>query len=90
VVNAEPPLVAAEVMGSVQDRGLMARAFDDPALLDQPVGSVMDPPLPTVGSGEALEYVVERLEGAAAVLVLDAGHPVGILTRSDVLEFITT
>ncbi|MBA3654479.1 MAG: pyridoxal-phosphate dependent enzyme, partial [Actinobacteria bacterium] len=88
VVNAEPPLVAAEIMGSVHDRGLMEKAFDDPALLERPVGEFMDPPLPTVGSGEPLEVAVERLEGAPAVLVIDAGHPVGILTRSDVLEFL--
>ena len=90
VVNAEPPLVAAEVMGSVQDRSLMELAFDNPALLDQPVSEVMQPPLPTIGSGESLELAVERLEGAPAVLVLDAGHPVGIITRSDVLEFLVS
>jgi cystathionine beta-synthase len=90
VVNAEPPLVAAEVMGSVSDRGLMDKAFDNPALLDRPVSEVMDPPLQTIGSGEPLEVAVERLQTGAAVLVLDAGHPVGILTRSDVLEFLTT
>jgi cystathionine beta-synthase len=90
VVNAEPPLVAAEVMGSVQDRSLMQQAFDDPGILDRPLRDVMDPPLPTMGSGEPLELAVQRLEGAPAVLVLDAGHPVGILTRSDVLEFMVS
>jgi cystathionine beta-synthase len=90
VVNAEPPLVAAEVMGAVNDRGLMERAFDNPALLDTPIRDVMDPPLPTVGSGEPIELAVDRLDAAGAVLVLDAGHPVGILTRSDVLEFLVT
>jgi cystathionine beta-synthase len=86
VVKAEPPLVAAEVMGSVQDRELMDRAFADPSVLDRPVVEVMAPPLPTVGSGEAVEIAVARLERAPAVLVLDAGHPIGILSRSDVLE----
>jgi cystathionine beta-synthase len=90
VVNAEPPLVAAEVMGSVHDRSLMELAFDNPDLLDRPIGEVMEPPLPTIGSGESLELAVDRLEGAPAVLVLDAGHPVGIVTRSDVLEFLVT
>jgi cystathionine beta-synthase len=90
VASAEPPLVAAEVMGSVHDRGLMEQAFDNPALLDRPVSEVMDPPLPTVGSGEPLELAVQRLEGASAVVVIDAGHPVGILTRSDVLDFMVT
>jgi predicted transcriptional regulator len=28
---------------------------------------------------------VSRMEKSGAVLVFDAGHPVGILTRSDVL-----
>jgi cystathionine beta-synthase len=88
VVKAEPPLVAAEVMGSVQDRELMDRAFADSSILDRPVVEVMGPPLPTIGSGEAMEIAVARLETAPAVLVLDAGHPVGILSRSDVLEFL--
>jgi len=49
----------------------------------------MGPPLPTVGSGESVDSAVEALEGATAVLVVDAGHPIGILTRSDVLDFLS-
>ena len=88
VVSAEPPLVAAEVKGSVSERELMERAFDDPGVLDRPLGDVMSPALPTIGSGEPVEAAVTRLEGASAVLVLDAGHPVGILTRTDLLAFL--
>jgi cystathionine beta-synthase len=89
VVKAEPPLAAAEVVGSVHDRDLMELAFQDPAVLDRPVGDVMGPPLPSLGGGEAVELAVERLRSAPAVLVLDSGHPVGILTRSDLLEFLS-
>jgi predicted transcriptional regulator len=32
--------------------------------------------------------VADRLQTSPAVLVLDAGHPVGIITRSDVLSFL--
>jgi cystathionine beta-synthase len=53
------------------------------------VGEVMAPPLPTLGGGEPVEDAVRALESASAVLVLDAGHPVGILTRSDLLEFLS-
>ena len=67
---------------------LLEQAFANPGVLDRPVGEVMGPPLPTVGGGEAVEVTVERLENASAVLVLDSGHPVGILTRSDLLEFL--
>jgi predicted transcriptional regulator len=30
-----------------------------------------------------------RLAEAAAVLVVDAGHPTGIITRSDLLDFLS-
>ena len=90
VVRAEPPLrTSSEVAGSVAERELMARAFSDPAVLDWPVAEVMSPPLPSVGLGEAVDVVVGALDSATAVLVLDAGHPVGILTRTDLLAFLT-
>src|ERR671922_284644 len=54
----------------------------------KPAGAVMGAPLPTVGVGEPLELAVRRTEGRGAVVVLDAGHPVGILTRSDLLGFL--
>ena len=89
VVKAEPPLAFAEVAGSVRERALMEAVFDDPGVIEKPVGDVMGPPLPTVGIGEPVDTAVERLEQAPAVVIVDAGHPVGILTRSDVLEFLS-
>ncbi len=85
VIKQEPPVVLAEVVGSVSERELMDRAYGDPSVLDRPVVDVMGDPLPTVGAGETLDVAVSRLEGAPAVLVLDRGHPVGVLTRVDVL-----
>jgi cystathionine beta-synthase len=85
VVKQEPPVVLAEVVGAVNERDLLHAAFTDPAVLDKPVGDVMGPALPTVGIGEPVNVAVERLEAAPAVLVLDGGHPVGVLSRSDVL-----
>jgi cystathionine beta-synthase len=67
----------------------MERAFADPSILDRPVSEVMDPPLPAVGIGEPVDEAVNALDAAGAVLVVDGGHPVGILTRSDVLEFLS-
>jgi cystathionine beta-synthase len=89
VIKAEPPLAFAEVAGSVRERSVMERVFADPSLLERPVAEIMDTPLPAVGSGEPVDVAVDALEGGAAVLVVDAGHPVGILTRSDVLEFLS-
>jgi cystathionine beta-synthase len=85
VVKHEPPVVLAEVIGAVSERELLQVSVADPAALDKPVGDVMGPPLPTVGIGEPVDVAIERLESASAALVLDGGHPVGVITRSDVL-----
>jgi cystathionine beta-synthase len=88
VVKAEPPLALAEVVGSVTDRLLLERTLHHPEVFDQLVESVMDAPLATIGQGETIDQVADRLAGSPAVLVLDGGHPVGIVTRSDVLSFL--
>ena len=85
VVKHEPPVVLAEVVGAVDERDLLGAALADPGVLDQPIGSVMGPPLPTVGIGESLASVAARLESAPAALVLDGGHPVAVVSRADLL-----
>jgi cystathionine beta-synthase len=88
VVKAEPPLALAEVVGSVTDRLLLERTLHHPEVFDQPVESVMAAPLATVGQGETVDQVADRLQESPAVVVLDGGHPVGIVTRSDLLSFL--
>ena len=88
VIQAEPPLAAAEVVGAVHEHHLMQRALQDPQILDKTVGEIMGPPLPSVGSGETVDVALRRLEESPAVTVLDNGHPVGIITRSDALAFL--
>jgi cystathionine beta-synthase len=88
VVKAEPPLALAEVVGSVTDRSLLERGLHHPEILDQPVGSVMEPPLATLGLGEEIDLAAERLRTSSAAIVLDGGHPVGIVTRSDLLAYL--
>jgi cystathionine beta-synthase len=88
VVKAEPPLALAEVVGSISDRQLLEHALHDPGSFDVAVGSVMGTPMPTVGHSEPVEGVAARLETDSALLVLDGGHPIGILTRSDLLAFL--
>jgi cystathionine beta-synthase len=89
VVKAEPPLSLAEVVGTVTDRDLLGRLVADPASVDSPVETVMGPPLPMVGSGEPIDEASARLADSQAVLVLDGGHPTGIITRSDLLSFLS-
>jgi cystathionine beta-synthase len=88
--TTEQPLAAKEIMGTLSELPLMDKAFREPSLLDRPVGELMEPAPPMVGVGETVTDVVDRLERCTAVLVLDGGHPVGILTRQDVLTFLAT
>ena len=89
-VTDEPPLAAKEISGMVSELPLMDKAFHDPARLEGPVHDLMEPAPPMVGVGETVSDVVDRLDRCAAVLVLDGGHPVGVLTRSDVLTFLAS
>ncbi|AEH08236.1 MULTISPECIES: cystathionine beta-synthase [Protofrankia] len=90
VVRQEPPLRSAEVAGAVIELELLGAVFADRTAVDAPVAAHMSPPLPTVGAGEPLSVLVSALGAAPAVLVLEDGNPVGILTRSDLLSFLAT
>ena len=88
VVRAEPPIVAAEVAGSVSERTLLDALFTGAAHLADRVEDHMSPALPTIGSTESAHAAVELLENADAVLVHEDGKPVGVLTRQDLLAFL--
>ena len=89
VVKAEPPLALAEVVGTVSEHLLLSRLVSAPESLEVPVLTVMAAPLPMVGTGEAVEVAAGRLADSSAVLVVDGGHPAGIVTRSDLLDFLS-
>ncbi|GAA2129393.1 cystathionine beta-synthase [Nocardioides bigeumensis] len=88
VVRAEPPIVAAEVAGSVSERGLLEALFTGAAHLTDKVEDHMSSALPVIGSTEPAQAAVSLLESADAVLVQEDGKPVGVLTRQDLLAFL--
>jgi len=88
VLNEEPPIMAAEVIGSIVERDLLNALVSGKASPDDPVGTHMSPPLPMVGSGEPVSAAVAALEKAGAALVLVDGKPEGMITRQDVLTFL--
>ena len=90
VVRAEPPIVAAEVAGSVSERTLLDALFAGHAKLTDQVEDHMSAPLPTIGSTEPAPDAVALLEDADAVLVQEDGKPVGVLTRQDLLAFLAS
>jgi cystathionine beta-synthase len=88
VLNAEPPVMAAEVIGSIVERDLLDALVSGRARPDDPVRGHMSPPLPMVGSGEPVSRAVKALEKAGAAVVLVDGRPAGMITRQDVLTYL--
>jgi cystathionine beta-synthase len=79
----------ADVIGSLQDRDLLDRVFKNPDALHEDVANAMQPPLGAVDVGDSLEEVFARLTGRTnAVVVARGGRPVGVVTRSDLLEYL--
>jgi cystathionine beta-synthase len=88
VVRAEPPVMAAEVAGSVSERALLDALFVGNAKLADQVEAHMSPPLPTIGGSAGVAEAISALGDADALLVQEDGRPVGVLTRADLLTFI--
>ncbi|HEX7308276.1 cystathionine beta-synthase [Lentzea sp.] len=88
VVNAEPPVMAAEVAGAVNERDLLDALFTGKAQLSDRLDKHMSPPLPTLGAGEPVGIAMNALSNADAALVLEDGKPAGVVTRQDILGFL--
>jgi len=88
VVKEEPPVMVAEVVGSIVEHDLLEALVSGRAKPDDPVGGLMSAPLPMVGSGEPVSSVVAALEKGGATLVLMDGKPAGMITRQDMLTFL--
>jgi cystathionine beta-synthase len=77
-------------VGSVPEAALMARIIEDQAALDQPVESIMEPAFPIVDGKLPLSGVSRLLtRQCPAVLVRTDGVLTGIITRYDVVRYLT-
>jgi len=89
VMKQEPPVMAAELVGSIVERDLLDALVSGRARPADPLGDHMSPPLPMVGSGEPVSSAVTAMEKAGAAVVLVDGKPAGMITRQDVLTFLS-
>ncbi|MFV2196048.1 cystathionine beta-synthase [Nocardiopsis sp. LOL_012] len=89
VMKEEPPVVAAEVVGSIAERDVLDALFDGRAQLTDPVEGHMGRPLASVGTGTPVSDCVRLLRDSGALVVLRDGRPTGILTRQDLLAHLS-
>ena len=88
-VSQLPVIEGNNCVGSVSEGVMSAKALENTKLLDATVSEVMDAPFPLVESGQSLDSVVKLLtKSNPAVLVRSQDRIAGIVTRSDVLQFL--
>ncbi len=77
-------------VGSIQERTLLDKVYRDPGLVETAVGAAMDPPFPTIPSDAEIDDAFDVLLGpTAAVVVMDGERPMGMVTKLDLLEFVS-
>jgi cystathionine beta-synthase len=88
-VSQLPVMDADSCVGSVSDWSLSQKSLENAKLLELPVSEVMESPFPVVSSEQPVDSVVKLLSKAnPAVLVQDNGEVQGIITRSDMLDYV--
>jgi len=80
----------AGLVGSINEKGLLDRAFRDPTIVERTVGEVMDAPLPLVDASATLDEAFLLLSGGSpAVVAIRGEQPAGVVTKLDLLEFLS-
>jgi cystathionine beta-synthase len=89
VLKAEPPVVTGEVAGSIAERDLLDALFTGQAHLHDILDKHLGQPLPMIGGGQPVAEAVALLEKSDAAIVLVDGKPRGVITRQDLLSFLS-
>jgi cystathionine beta-synthase len=88
-VSQLPIMDGPNCVGSVSDWSLSAKSLDNTKLLDATVSELMDPPFPMVDAQQPVDAIAKLLSKSnPAVLVRSNGSVLGIVTRSDMLNYL--
>ncbi len=89
VLSAEPPVVIGEVVGSIDERSLTEAVFSGRAQLSDAIDAFVGLRLPLIGLTDSIGSANTALAGVDALMIVDEGKPVGVLTRHDLLAFLS-
>ncbi|GAA1145681.1 cystathionine beta-synthase [Ornithinicoccus hortensis] len=89
VLGAEPPVVMGEVVGGLNEKELLDAVFHGTARMTDAVSSVVGDPLPLIGINDTVSAAREAFADSDALLVSEGGKPVAVLTRPDLLTFLS-
>lgn len=89
VLTAEPPVVMGEVVGSIDEKSLVDAVFSGRAQLSDPLKEFVEPALGLIGMHESVAAARAALTDADALLVTRDGKPAAVLTRQDLLTYLS-
>ena len=89
VLTAEPPVVIGEVVGAINEKNLVELVFTGEASMTDSISQFVGKPLEIIGVHESVTQAREALGTSDALLVVDDGKPVAVLTRYDLLNYLS-
>jgi cystathionine beta-synthase len=89
VLSAEPPVVMGEVVGSIDERSLVDALFHGDAQPTDALAAYVRPPMPLIGMNDSISAAREALADVDALLVTSDGRPAAVVTRHDLLAFLS-
>ena len=90
-ISMMPVLTGPTNVGSFQEDEVLRRALADETVVERSVATVLSAPFVEVGADAPVSEVLHRLKEERALLVRDAasGAPVGVLTRHDLVGYLS-
>lgn len=89
-ISQLPVTRGTEIVGSINDVGVMQAVFDQSDILHRPVSDVMGRPFPSLEQFAEIEKAYKLLTLANhAIVVTDDSEPVGVVTRQDIISFLS-
>ncbi len=89
-ISQIPVLSGNEVLGNITEGKLTRRVLEDQTILQSPVSQVMEPRLPVLDSTMNIQVAMKVLtDDAAALLVKRHDVFVGVITRHDLIGFLS-
>ncbi|MCI4656354.1 cystathionine beta-synthase [Cryobacterium zhongshanensis] len=89
VLTAKPPVVMGEVLGAIDERHLMELVFSGEAKLTDKISAYVGDSLPMIGVNEPVAAARAAFAHDDALLVTAEGKPLGVITRHDLLTYLS-
>lgn len=90
-ISQIPVVSGHEMVGSINDVGVMQAVFDQSDIIHKPIRDVMGRPFPVLEQFSEIEKAYKLLTLAnPAVVITDDGEPIGVLARQDIISFLSS